>query len=211
MQSCKNCQTENSDLAKFCKKCGQSLVVIICPHCHKENDQDAIYCQDCGRSLKDLSKADNIATSQFPNKIQNEYSDLEEQKSSPKLTNVKQKAVISQLTQEIKPEQIEDSIDRADENWVYDKIIGSKLHLEIDFFDEYSASILVTSNPSHYIYGELLLFISFTLQQLHNLKDYGKLLAEFLVLYNSESPFDLPDYKDDYIKRNFRSPVKLVE
>jgi hypothetical protein len=60
MKTCNKCNTENSDLAKFCKKCGQSLTHSTCSYCHTDNDADAIFCQECGKSLVDLSKSENI-------------------------------------------------------------------------------------------------------------------------------------------------------
>ena len=51
MQTCKYCQAENSDLAKFCKKCGENLLIVICPNCKEENSSDSIFCQNCGKRI----------------------------------------------------------------------------------------------------------------------------------------------------------------
>ncbi|OGP50626.1 MAG: hypothetical protein A2Y79_07000 [Deltaproteobacteria bacterium RBG_13_43_22] len=49
---CFKCQTENPDKAKFCKKCGQSLLTeIICNHCRHSNPVDSEFCIECGQSM----------------------------------------------------------------------------------------------------------------------------------------------------------------
>jgi hypothetical protein len=78
MLICNKCKFENSDIAKFCKKCGWNLAIKICPNCHEGNDQDAQFCQDCGSSL--------VALSSVENKIKEE-----KRKSSKNPETVKQK------------------------------------------------------------------------------------------------------------------------
>jgi tetratricopeptide (TPR) repeat protein len=49
---CPKCNTENSDTAKFCGVCGQSLAdKIKCPYCEHENPQGFRFCEECGHSL----------------------------------------------------------------------------------------------------------------------------------------------------------------
>jgi tetratricopeptide (TPR) repeat protein len=49
---CPKCNTENSDTAKFCRKCGQSfLITLECAYCHHTNKLDSEFCEDCGRPL----------------------------------------------------------------------------------------------------------------------------------------------------------------
>jgi tetratricopeptide (TPR) repeat protein len=49
---CPKCNTENSDTAKFCGVCGQSLAdKIKCPYCEHENPQGFKFCEECGGSL----------------------------------------------------------------------------------------------------------------------------------------------------------------
>jgi hypothetical protein len=49
---CPKCQTDNSDTAKFCKKCGQSLLVeLLCDRCHHANAPDSEFCVQCGQPL----------------------------------------------------------------------------------------------------------------------------------------------------------------
>jgi ribosomal protein L40E len=49
---CPNCQAENSDKAKFCKKCGQTLQPnMVCSRCHHSNPHDSEFCEECGQSL----------------------------------------------------------------------------------------------------------------------------------------------------------------
>jgi tetratricopeptide (TPR) repeat protein len=49
---CPKCNTENSDTAKFCGVCGQSLAdKIKCPYCQHENPQGFRFCEECGHSL----------------------------------------------------------------------------------------------------------------------------------------------------------------
>jgi tetratricopeptide (TPR) repeat protein len=49
---CPKCQAENSDTAKFCGVCGQSLAdKIKCSYCQHENPQGFKFCEECGHSL----------------------------------------------------------------------------------------------------------------------------------------------------------------
>jgi len=48
---CSKCQAELPDSAKFCNKCGNSLI-IKCPKCSTENPPDSFYCLDCGNELR---------------------------------------------------------------------------------------------------------------------------------------------------------------
>jgi serine/threonine protein kinase/tetratricopeptide (TPR) repeat protein len=51
---CPNCQTENLDTSKFCKKCGQSLKTeVICQHCQHKNSPDSEFCVQCGQRLSE--------------------------------------------------------------------------------------------------------------------------------------------------------------
>jgi tetratricopeptide (TPR) repeat protein len=52
LMKCPKCQTDNSDTAKFCKKCGQSLLVeLLCDRCHHPNTPDSEFCVQCGQPL----------------------------------------------------------------------------------------------------------------------------------------------------------------
>ena len=49
---CSHCRTENSEKAKFCRKCGQILrSEVICNHCRHKNPPDSEFCEQCGKSL----------------------------------------------------------------------------------------------------------------------------------------------------------------
>lgn len=48
---CPKCQTENPDLRKFCRECGNKLG-LICPRCSLENAAGDKYCGSCGRDLR---------------------------------------------------------------------------------------------------------------------------------------------------------------
>lgn len=53
---CPHCQGENNEGKKFCKHCGQTLVIQeegknICCECHAENPLAAKFCKGCGASL----------------------------------------------------------------------------------------------------------------------------------------------------------------
>jgi ribosomal protein L40E len=97
MQTCKKCGVENSDHAKYCKKCGQGLSLKICPNCHKENDPDAQFCQECGKSLVDLSKS--VAT---PETIFEPESENQKESNEPAQDKIKPTVEKTQ-SQEPKP------------------------------------------------------------------------------------------------------------
>jgi serine/threonine protein kinase len=49
---CAHCQAENSDSAKFCIDCGQSLHTdVVCSVCHHINKSTAKFCEECGQPL----------------------------------------------------------------------------------------------------------------------------------------------------------------
>ncbi|MCH8339461.1 MAG: AAA family ATPase [Chloroflexi bacterium] len=48
--NCLNCQTANSETARFCANCGHSLTQV-CPNCSTENPIDANFCSNCGERL----------------------------------------------------------------------------------------------------------------------------------------------------------------
>jgi eukaryotic-like serine/threonine-protein kinase len=53
---CTKCNTENSDSAKFCRKCGQSsLTALECSYCHHTNKLDSEFCEECGKALTPLT------------------------------------------------------------------------------------------------------------------------------------------------------------
>jgi tetratricopeptide (TPR) repeat protein len=53
---CPQCQTENSDTAKFCTACGQQLQTeMVCPQCHHTNKAIAKFCEECGHVLVELT------------------------------------------------------------------------------------------------------------------------------------------------------------
>ena len=56
---CPNCQTQNPDDGKFCKKCGTLLTAIVCPCCKKENADDATFCTYCGTPLDVAEKQES--------------------------------------------------------------------------------------------------------------------------------------------------------
>lgn len=65
---CPHCEGENSEGKKFCKHCGQSLIIQeveknICPACHIENLATAKFCKGCGTSLaKENTHAENVTS-----------------------------------------------------------------------------------------------------------------------------------------------------
>lgn len=49
---CPICKTSNDEDAKYCKKCGTSLMDKYCEYCNSKLDSDATYCSNCGRRLE---------------------------------------------------------------------------------------------------------------------------------------------------------------
>ena len=50
---CPNCQFENREGAKFCKKCGSKLE-LVCPECSYLLTSDSLFCDECGYNLSQL-------------------------------------------------------------------------------------------------------------------------------------------------------------
>ena len=49
---CPKCQYDNTEGAKFCRKCGQSLTLeLVCPQCGHTNPKDSDFCEECGHPL----------------------------------------------------------------------------------------------------------------------------------------------------------------
>ncbi len=49
---CPNCQTDNREGVKFCRKCGNSLILDrSCPKCGHINPEDSEFCEECGHAL----------------------------------------------------------------------------------------------------------------------------------------------------------------
>jgi len=47
---CPECQVENREEAKFCKKCGAKLI-LLCPSCGQNYECDSSFCDECGQTL----------------------------------------------------------------------------------------------------------------------------------------------------------------
>ena len=52
---CPDCQFENREGAKFCKKCGAELE-LICSKCSALITPDSLFCDECGSKLSQLSE-----------------------------------------------------------------------------------------------------------------------------------------------------------
>ena len=57
---CPKCNSEVSETAKFCRKCGCNLkenqsenVTTFCPECGTKCDANDLFCPECGTSLKE--------------------------------------------------------------------------------------------------------------------------------------------------------------
>ena len=121
MRSCKQCQTQNPNSAKFCKKCGQSMSVTICPSCHRENDQDAKFCQECGSSLVELGINEVIESVQSTGDIQHVNSEEKLQKIPVESKTTKEKIIVEPDKQkEFREEEFkEESDNNGKKSWFW--------------------------------------------------------------------------------------------
>jgi len=60
---CPECQFENREGAKFCKKCGAKLE-LACPKCNSDLTADSIFCDECGYDLRKPVKVSPVDYSQ---------------------------------------------------------------------------------------------------------------------------------------------------
>ena len=68
---CPNCQTDNSEIQKFCGECGIKLE-RVCPSCHSLNPLQYKFCGECGQNLKISleSKTEDLSFTDKLDKIQ---------------------------------------------------------------------------------------------------------------------------------------------
>ena len=59
---CQNCQYDNRENAKFCKKCGTKLE-LVCPACGYPVEPDSIFCDECGHNLSNQESVQNSTES----------------------------------------------------------------------------------------------------------------------------------------------------
>ena len=63
---CPHCQTENSETAKFCRKCGRPLQSeVICSRCQHKNLLDSEFCEQCGQLLVSTQSASTQSAPQY--------------------------------------------------------------------------------------------------------------------------------------------------
>lgn len=53
---CRQCQYENREGAKFCKKCGAKLE-LLCPFCGNSHHPDCRFCDECGHDLREAAES----------------------------------------------------------------------------------------------------------------------------------------------------------
>jgi hypothetical protein len=56
---CPDCHTENTETRKFCRECGNKLL-LICPGCSFNNLPGDKFCGECGYNLKPAQKISKI-------------------------------------------------------------------------------------------------------------------------------------------------------
>ena len=56
---CPKCRFENTEGAKFCRKCGNPLD-FKCPLCQHSCQPDSIYCEQCGHDLRGLQPTPSV-------------------------------------------------------------------------------------------------------------------------------------------------------
>jgi hypothetical protein len=55
---CPHCQSDNPEEAKFCVKCGKSLLIeLTCPNCGETNPPGSLFCKECGHALTEQAPA----------------------------------------------------------------------------------------------------------------------------------------------------------
>ena len=55
---CPHCQADNPEGAKFCVKCGKSLLIeLTCPECGESSPPGSIFCKECGHALTEKAPA----------------------------------------------------------------------------------------------------------------------------------------------------------
>jgi hypothetical protein len=53
---CPECKTDNPEHRKFCRECGEKLI-LLCPQCNTENIPGDKFCGECGHKLAIASEA----------------------------------------------------------------------------------------------------------------------------------------------------------
>lgn len=55
---CQQCGLNNSELSKYCRKCGSPLEIRLpCAECGSDNPGDSIFCIECGEKLSGVKKS----------------------------------------------------------------------------------------------------------------------------------------------------------
>jgi tetratricopeptide (TPR) repeat protein/ribosomal protein L40E len=68
---CLHCQGDNPEGAKFCVKCGKSLLVeLICPKCGETSPPGSLFCKECGHSLTEQAPSSKKPKPKKPSTIE---------------------------------------------------------------------------------------------------------------------------------------------
>ncbi len=99
---CPNCKTENEEMRRFCRLCGEALV-SICPRCENVNDFGDKFCGSCGAILTAPRSQEHLFSSKAlgDSKLPRQYApdDIDELLSL-RATVRQEQAAAEKLTQE---------------------------------------------------------------------------------------------------------------
>ena len=115
---CPQCQFENREEAKFCKKCGNKLE-RLCTSCGHPHQVDSLFCEECGYNLESAKEASS-AISDTESLSQSPSSEKTTREIAPSVGERKHVTVLfsdltgyTAMSEKLDPEDIKEKIGRA--------------------------------------------------------------------------------------------------